>query len=109
MKKVLGLNLLGSNPSSSSHTSFNWAWLPCGEEQQEHVNNESESHRIRSDSPVCPPINFSPFKPELQYFNSQQPMEQFYIGRFFGFWFLVFFPQGLLGVIVLHLQFFSPA
>lgn len=54
MKKVLGLNLLGSNPSSSSHTSFNWAWLPCRREQQELVNNESERHNIRLNSPMCP-------------------------------------------------------
>lgn len=63
MKKVLGLNLLGSNPSSSSHTSFNWAWLPCGEEQQELVTNEFESHYIGSDSAMGPARTTIPGNP----------------------------------------------
>lgn len=54
MKKVLGLNLFGSNPSSSSHTSFSWAWLPCKGESQGLMSKKSGYYRIKLENPLSP-------------------------------------------------------
>lgn len=74
MKKVLGLNLLGSNPSSSSHTSFSWAWLPCGRESQGLMSKKAGSHRMKLERTLYPhPSNVLPLKQKN--YNSQQPLE----------------------------------
>ena len=88
---------MGSNPSSSSHTSFNWAWLPCGRESRGLMSKRSGSHRIKLENPLPPSLKCHCPQARKENYNSQQPLEiAGYIKR-------GLLPQCLLGVVVFRL------